>query len=76
MCTDHGCFVVFNLYVPAITTEDKAAERYAFKIRFLEVSSCTGLSCPPAICTRRQSACKLHLLWLKKLFQIWVPLLT
>ena len=56
MCTDHNCFVVFNLYVPVITTEDKAAERYAFKLRLLEVSSCTGLPCPPAICTRQQSA--------------------
>eukprot|EP00891_Asterochloris_glomerata_P003607 jgi/Astpho2/3607/e_gw1.00058.42.1_t len=36
VCTDHGCFVVFNLYVPAITTEDKAAERFAFKLRLLE----------------------------------------
>ncbi len=60
VCTDHGCFVVFNLYVPAITTEDKAAERFAFKLRLLEVSSCAGLPChssrPTATCTRRQSA--------------------
>lgn len=60
VCTDHGCFVVFNLYVPAITTEDKAAERFAFKLRLLEVSSCAELPChssrPTASCTRRQSA--------------------
>lgn len=36
--TDHGAFVLFNLYVPAITSEDPlvAEERFSYKMRFLE----------------------------------------
>lgn len=34
--TDHGAFVLFNLYGPAITSSDdeQAAARFAFKLRF------------------------------------------
>ena len=34
--TDHGAFVLFNLYGPAITTNDSeaAAARFDFKLRF------------------------------------------
>jgi AP endonuclease-2 len=35
--TDHGCFVLVNVYGPAITSEESAEERYAFKLRFYEV---------------------------------------
>jgi AP endonuclease-2 len=36
MCTDHGCFLLYNLYAPAITSDDPAAAaaRLAFKLRF------------------------------------------
>eukprot|EP00884_Botryococcus_braunii_P005410 jgi/Botrbrau1/14870/Bobra.0298s0004.1 len=37
--TDHGAFVLFNLYAPAITSDDPIAmeERFKYKMRFLEV---------------------------------------
>lgn len=35
--TDHGAFVLVNVYGPAITSEESAEERYAFKLRFYEV---------------------------------------
>lgn len=35
--TDHGAFVLVNVYGPAISTEESAEERYAFKLRFYEV---------------------------------------
>ena len=38
MVTDHGAFVLFNVYGPAITNADTADERFAFKLRFFEVS--------------------------------------
>ncbi|KAK9901314.1 hypothetical protein WJX75_005948 [Coccomyxa subellipsoidea] len=34
--TDHGAFVLVNVYGPAISTEESAEERYAFKLRFYE----------------------------------------
>ncbi|BDA45375.1 probable DNA-(apurinic or apyrimidinic site) lyase 2 [Coccomyxa sp. Obi] len=34
--TDHGAFVLVNVYGPAITSEESAEERYAFKLRFYE----------------------------------------
>lgn len=37
--TDHGAFVLINVYGPAITSEESAEERYAFKLRFYEVST-------------------------------------
>ena len=37
--TDHGAFVLFNIYGPAISNEENAAERYAFKLDFYKVSS-------------------------------------
>ncbi len=37
--TDHGAFVLFNVYGPAITSEESAEERFAFKLRFYEVHS-------------------------------------
>ena len=35
--TDHGAFVLFNIYGPAISSEENAAERYAFKLDFYKV---------------------------------------
>ena len=35
--TDHGAFVLINVYGPAISTEDSAEERYAFKLQFYKV---------------------------------------
>lgn len=35
--TDHGEFVLFNVYGPAITNAETADERFAFKLRFFEV---------------------------------------
>ena len=34
--TDHGAFVLLNVYGPAITNADTADERFAFKLRFFE----------------------------------------
>ncbi|KAI7840910.1 hypothetical protein COHA_005342 [Chlorella ohadii] len=34
LVTDHGCFVLFNLYGPAITNADTAEDRSEFKMRF------------------------------------------
>jgi hypothetical protein len=34
LITDHGSFILFNIYGPAITNEDTAPERMAFKIKF------------------------------------------
>ena len=38
MVTDHGAFVLFNVYGPAISNEENAAERYAFKLDFYKAS--------------------------------------
>ena len=35
--TDHGAFVVINIYVPALSIEEKIEERFEFKMRFLAV---------------------------------------
>ena len=43
MITDHGAFILFNLYGPAITSEENAAERFAYKMRLYQVS-CTALN--------------------------------
>ncbi len=45
--TDHGAFVLVNVYGPAISTEDSAEERYAFKLQFYKVrrSSQKGRPC-------------------------------
>jgi AP endonuclease-2 len=32
--SDHGAFVLFNLYVPAISSEEKAEERMEYKMAF------------------------------------------
>ncbi len=45
--TDHGAFVLVNVYGPAISTEESAEERYAFKLRFYEVQ-------PHLACMQRQ----------------------
>lgn len=39
--TDHGHFILFNLYGPAITNEESAEERFAYKLRLYKVT------CPP-----------------------------
>ena len=35
--TDHGHFILFNLYGPAITNEESAEERFAYKLRLYKV---------------------------------------
>ena len=37
--TDHQAFIIFNIYGPAISNEENAAERYAYKLQFYKVSS-------------------------------------
>ena len=37
--TDHGAFVLFNIYGPAVTSE--LNERFAFKMRFYQVRRCS-----------------------------------
>ena len=39
MITDHGLFVLINVYGPAISTEESAEERFAFKLRFYQASA-------------------------------------
>ena len=36
--TDHEAFVLFNLYGPAITSEEIAAERFAYKMQLYQVT--------------------------------------
>lgn len=36
--TDHGEFVLFNVYAPAIANAERAEERFAFKLKLFEVS--------------------------------------
>lgn len=38
--TDHGQFILFNLYGPAITNEESAEERFAYKLRLYKVPQC------------------------------------
>lgn len=35
--TDHGAFVLINLYGPALSMEESLEERLKFKLRFYEV---------------------------------------
>ncbi len=35
--TDHQAFIIFNIYGPAISNEENAAERYAYKLQFYKV---------------------------------------
>jgi hypothetical protein len=44
--TDHGAFVLFNLYGPAITNEETAEERMAFKLHFYKVPPAPSVCCP------------------------------
>lgn len=44
--TDHGAFVLFNVYGPAITNADTAEERFAFKLRFFEARWLTAMRSP------------------------------
>ena len=39
MITDHGAFVLFNVYAPALSSAEKMEERFAFKLRVFEVCS-------------------------------------
>ena len=63
--TDHGGFVLVNVYGPAISTEDSAEERYAFKLQFYKVrQSCRDTSprlcallCAHAACPVRAQTC-------------------
>lgn len=42
--TDHEAFVLFNLYGPAITSEENAAERFAYKMQLYQVMfNCQGI---------------------------------
>ena len=48
--TDHGAFILFNLYGPAITSEENAAERFAYKLRLYQVShGCAAISLHPEL---------------------------
>lgn len=38
--TDHEAFILFNLYGPAITSEESAADRFAYKMQLYQVNSC------------------------------------
>ena len=42
--TDHETFILFNLYGPAITSEESAADRFAYKMQLYQVSSCLQFS--------------------------------
>jgi hypothetical protein len=43
--TDHEAFILFNLYGPAITSEENAAERFAYKMQLYQVMfNCQGIS--------------------------------
>ena len=42
--TDHGQFILFNLYGPAITNEESAEERFAYKLRLYKVSQACSLT--------------------------------
>ena len=44
--TDHGAFVLLNVYGPAITNADSADERFAFKLRFFEARGPVRLHAP------------------------------
>ena len=35
--TDHQAFILFNLYGPAISSEENAADRFAYKLQFYKV---------------------------------------
>ena len=48
--TDHGAFVLVNVYGPAISTEDSAEERYAFKLQFYKVRVCVLNVCDGSHC--------------------------
>jgi exonuclease III len=50
-----GFVVVFNVYVPAITSEERAVERFAFKLRFLTVRPSSS-RLPPGRTTLRSQA--------------------
>lgn len=38
MLTDHGAFVLFNVYGPALSDAEKAEERFRYKMDFFQVS--------------------------------------
>jgi len=37
LTTDHGLFLLVNIYGPALTSEEKLEERLAFKLSFYKV---------------------------------------
>lgn len=39
--SDHQAFILFNLYGPAISSEENAADRFAYKLQFYKASSCS-----------------------------------
>ncbi|KAL0047212.1 hypothetical protein WJX82_009612 [Trebouxia sp. C0006] len=43
--TDHEAFILFNLYGPAITSEENAAERFAYKMRLYQALQCRMEAC-------------------------------
>lgn len=43
--TDHEAFVLFNLYGPAITSEENAAERFAYKMQLYQALQCRMEAC-------------------------------
>lgn len=45
LITDHGAFVLVNLYGPALTSEERIEERLSFKLLFYQVAQM--VSCKP-----------------------------
>ncbi|DBB00825.1 hypothetical protein WJX77_012431 [Trebouxia sp. C0004] len=43
--TDHEAFILFNLYGPAITSEENAAERFAYKMQLYQALQCRVEAC-------------------------------
>lgn len=56
--TDHGAFVLFNVYGPAITNADTAEERFTFKLRFFEVRWLTAIRSP--VLAMQQTKSNMH----------------
>ena len=57
--TDHGAFVLFNVYGPAVTSE--LNERFAFKMRFYQVrhSSSQANTTSGVLAVRKTDPCQL-----------------
>ena len=70
--TDHGAFVLVNVYGPAISTEDSAEERYAFKLQFYKVALLSATK-RPVLAYHAQLACDLLFLIARRLQTLLTP---